>query len=191
MCDAEESCGERDFLCVTESDLAYLASFCHSYENQIEWHRKRVHGELQNYPADDKKEEARGKAHWSQEKAGQNKATRHYFEKKPEPKVSLHNLDGWIWKLGVGITWSHIHSVNCSVPVLGRTCLCFPNLWLELSHRVDVMACSPSSLVHMEVGITLHLLHSLKHHAGGVFSELSRGYVVPWLVHLEAGPSLL
>ena len=103
MCDAEESCGERDFLCVTESDLAYLASFHYTYENQIEWHGKRVNGQLQNYPADHEKEEARGKAYWSQEKAGQNKATRHYFEKKPEPKVSLHNLDGWIWKLGVGI----------------------------------------------------------------------------------------
>ena len=65
----------------------------------LAWHKKRVLGTLDKYPTghqwqgkyqpkdDETKTDAIGKMSWSQEMQGQ-KDKKHYFEPKPEPKVS-------------------------------------------------------------------------------------------------------
>ena len=87
--------------CVTVSDKCYLISLWYCYENVIAWHKKRVLGTLEKYPTDhqweagkpqpkdaEAKADAIGKMSWSEEVKGRKEPVKHYFEPKPDPKVS-------------------------------------------------------------------------------------------------------
>ena len=55
MCDTmqvSKNDDEAPIRCVSISDKCYLISLWYCYEDVIEWHRKRVMGELNKYPTD-------------------------------------------------------------------------------------------------------------------------------------------
>ena len=87
---------------VSTSDLCYLAALFHIYGDVIDWHKCRAAGELETFPvghqwkdgepapegAEDE-QKAIGEQHLTEPAEGSAPAKRHYFEKKPEPKVSV------------------------------------------------------------------------------------------------------
>ena len=109
MCDTmqvSKNDDEAPIRCVSISDKCYLISLWHCYEDVIEWHRKRVMGELNKYPTDhdwtgddlqpkdqQAKDDAIGKMSWTEESKDNKKNKKHYFEPKPDPKVSNSEAD--------------------------------------------------------------------------------------------------
>ena len=107
MCDTvqvSKNDDEAPIRCVSISDKCCLISLWHCCEDVIEWHRKRVMNELEKYPTDHQwtgdlqpkdqqaKDDAIGKMSWTQEMKDQ-KDKKHYFDPKPDPKVSNSEAD--------------------------------------------------------------------------------------------------
>lgn len=90
--------------CVSISDKCYLISLWYCYEDVIEWHRKRVMNLLDKYPPghqwtgdlqpedQEAKDDAINKMSWTQPMKEQ-KDKKHYFDPKPDPKVSNSEAD--------------------------------------------------------------------------------------------------
>ena len=72
---------------VSPSDLAYLAAYYHNYQPQLEWHKKRLAGELAKFPNNHANEDARGKDHYTKSsKTGKSEETA-WCEPPPGPTV--------------------------------------------------------------------------------------------------------
>ena len=102
MCDMEMKAhrdGEDPLPCVSTSDLAYLVSLFYCYEPVIDWYNRKAEKTLEVFPPGhqwkdgepqpEDKEGTIGKQYWTEPAVGKEPPKRHYYEKKPDPVVSV------------------------------------------------------------------------------------------------------
>ena len=114
MCDMEMKEHGKDaprLPMVSTSDLCCLVALFHCYEKPIDWYARRASGELEVFPIDcqwkagepqpesqEAKTAAIGEAYWTENLDG-GKSIRHYYEKIPDPVVSVFEVSFVILKL--------------------------------------------------------------------------------------------
>ena len=114
MCDMEmkeHRTGAARLPMVSPSDLCYLVALFYCYEKPIDWYARRASGELEVFPvghqwkagepepsSQEAKTAAIGEAYWTENLEG-GKSIRHYYEKIPDPVVSVFEVSFVILKL--------------------------------------------------------------------------------------------